>query len=208
MEIFISQWGQQIRDNVVRIDDLFWRPAKNTTGNRRPRRQIHLARSRNVPPWVHKSGIRDSFITFIEDPIVESRNIQDMGPGLVELLNVSSIDINQIALEKIFTVKNFNCKDQEMNLRAEIRIDWSKTQLSFVNSASFSDLPNSRCTMKRAKHWGDLQSGQEVGPFSQKFNTNGKASYYSNCICLHRTHVGEWDVWNQLILGDLALAFG
>ena len=82
-----------------------------------------------------------------------------------------------------------------MNLRAEIRIGSSKTQLSFVNSASFSDPPNTRCTMQRAKHWGDLQSGQEVGPFSQKLTTNRKASYYSNCICLHRTLHGEWDVW-------------
>lgn len=86
-----------------------------------------------------------------------------------------------------------------MNLRAEIRIGSSKTQLSFVNSASFSDPPNSRCTMKRAKHWGNLQSGQEVGPFSQKFTTNGKASYYSNCICLHRTlHGGIGYMKNQL----------
>lgn len=77
-----------------------------------------------------------------------------------------------------------------MNLRAEIRIGSSKTQLSFVNSASFSDLPNSRCTMKRAKHWGDLNQDKRWGLSLRSSLQNGKASYYSNCICLHRTLCG------------------
>jgi len=83
------------RQRGSELDDLFWRPGKEHNWKQKAQETDPPGKKQKCSMWVHKSGIHHSFITFPEDPIVEFRNIQDMGPGLVEL-NVSLIDINQI----------------------------------------------------------------------------------------------------------------